>query len=127
MTGKKILIADDEKTILEAGRVFFEGRGYQVLMAENGAKAVMLVKEEKPDFALLDIVMPEKDGFEACREIKEDTETMDTVVIIFSGSVPEVEKGFDYGADDCILKPLDWGKLVERMEELAENKCEKTG
>lgn len=127
MTEKKVLIADDERTVLEAGKVFFEGKGYKVITVNDGEKAVAAVKEESPDFILLDVIMPGKDGFEACREIKDDLESKTTVVIIFSGTVPEVEKGFDYGADDCILKPLDWEKLMERMEYLAKDKCEKTG
>ncbi len=118
MTEKKVLIADDERSILLAGKMFFERNGYNTIIVDDGEKAVAAVKKEKPEFALIDAIMPVKNGFEACKEIKENSETKDTVVIVFSGNVPEIEIGFDYGADDCIIKPLDWDKLIERMEKL---------
>lgn len=118
MTVEKILIADDEVSILQAGKLFFEGKGYQVFTAKNGLEAIDIVKNEKPDCVLLDVVMPEKDGFEVCKELKENDETSKIIVIIFSGNIPEIEKGFDYGANDCIVKPLDWVNLVERIEEI---------
>ena len=123
MNRNKVLIADDEKTILLAGKMLLEGEGFKVLTAENGQAAIDIAKKERPDFMLLDIMMPEKDGFEVCKEITGQNET-DTVIIVFSGDFQEIEKGFDYGADDCMMKPLNWGKLVERMEELASEKWE---
>ena len=118
----KILIADDDSSIRSAAKIFFEGRGYQIITADNGKDAVSLVQKERPDFALVDIVMPEKNGFEVCGEIKDNEDTKDTVVIIFSGNVPEIERGFDYGADDCVIKPLDWESLSVRIENLAKDK-----
>ena len=122
MSDKTVLIADDEKTVRLAGRIFFEGKGFKAFVAENGTEALDVVREHKPDFALLDVIMPEKDGFEVCQEIKDDKELNKTIVIIFSGNISEIERGFDYGADDCVTKPLDWNNLVGRMEELLREK-----
>jgi len=118
MEKKKVLIADDDRTILLAGKTFLEGKGFQVITADNGQDALTQVKEELPDIILLDVVMPGKDGFEVCQEIKENDRMKNTKVVIFSGNVKEVEKGFDYGADDCIAKPLDWNRLAERIDVL---------
>lgn len=115
---KKILIADDDKTILTTAKIFLEGKGNVVITADNGIDAVLMTKTEKPDVAILDVRMPGKDGFEVCKEIKENKETKNTIVVIFSGIIKEIEKGFDYGADDCLTKPVDWNKFVKRIEEL---------
>lgn len=115
---KKILIVDDEKSIRIAARTYFKGRNYEVLEASSGKKALKIIEKEKPDIVLLDVVIPKIDGFEICRKIKSDKKTKNTVVIIFSGKISEIEKGFDYGADDCLLKPLDWNNLAERVEML---------
>ncbi|MFH1415162.1 MAG: response regulator [Elusimicrobiota bacterium] len=126
MGKKKVLIADDDKTVLQAGKLWLEGKGYRAIIVDDGMKAIEEVRKENPEFALLDVVMPGKDGFEVCREIKQNSDTSSTIVIIISGNVPEIEKGFDYGADDCIIKPLDWDKLSERMEVIAKEKWDNT-
>lgn len=127
MSPKKVLIADDEKTVQMAGKMFFEQNGYETITVDNGEAALDEISKAKPDFVFLDVVMPGKDGFEVCREIKSNEDNKNMVVIIFSGNVPEIEKGFDYGADDCILKPLNWDDLVVKMEALAKEKWENTG
>jgi len=114
---KKILVADDDKPIRQASELFLGSRGYDVITVDNGRDAVTAAVREHPDIAILDVMMPEKSGFEVCQELKENPDTKDMYILIFSGTVDEVEKGFDYGADDCVAKPVDWNKLVERIEQ----------
>ena len=116
---KKIVVADDDKAVLMAARLYLEGKGYEVVTVEDGEKAIAAVESEKPGVVVLDVKMPEKNGFEVCKEIKENEKTKDTIVIIFSGMIEEIEKGFDYGADDCLTKPLNWNILIERIERLS--------
>ncbi len=113
---KKVMVVDNDPVFLEAADGFLTGKGYEVLKAENGKDALGLAVKELPDIIILDVVMPGMSGFEVCREIKKKKKTKDIPVIIVSGKINEIERGFDFGADDCVLKPLDWGKLSEKME-----------
>ncbi|MBN2407728.1 MAG: response regulator [Elusimicrobia bacterium] len=115
---KKILIIDDDRMFLNTAEIFMKGKGFEVITAENGDNANEIIEKEKPDTVILDVQMPGKSGFDVCREIKKNDATKDTTVIIFSGKIEAIEKGFDYGADDCFTKPLDWNTFVDRIEEL---------
>ncbi|MGM0441916.1 MAG: response regulator [Elusimicrobiota bacterium] len=114
---KKILVADDDKTLRISAKTFLTGKGYDVTVAEDGVEAMEKVKEVTPEVVITDVMMPRKNGFEVCEDIKSEEKTEDTIVFIVSGNVPEIEKGFDYGADDCIVKPLDWDELSEKIEQ----------
>jgi DNA-binding response OmpR family regulator len=120
----KVLVADDDQTVLMTARMFLEGKGYEVITVDNGEDVIEKLNQQKPEVILLDVKMPGKDGFQVCREIKETEKTKDTIVIIFSGVIKEIEKGFDYGADDCFTKPLEWDSFVQRIEELKNKKNE---
>ncbi|MGM0567617.1 MAG: response regulator [Elusimicrobiota bacterium] len=115
---KKVLIVDDDRIFLEVAEGFLKYMGYDVLTATGGEKALELALSKSPDVMLVDVVMPGKSGFEVCREIKNKKETKKIGVIMVSGNIDEIEKGFDYGADNCIIKPVDWNKLAERIKEL---------
>ena len=124
MADKKILIADDDRTITMTANMFFSGRGYSVVTANNGEDALRVFNEEKPGYILLDVVMPRKSGFEVCQNIREKDKENKIVIVIFSGKIEGVEKGFDFGADDCLTKPINWDDCVERMEELGKEKSQ---
>ena len=118
--GKKVLIADDSDSVLLTAENLLSINGYEVFAAENGAVAAAFIKNEMPDFAILDIAMPEKTGLELCREIKGSEHTKNIIVIIISGNIKEIEEGFEYGADDCFIKPIDWDIVLARLENLSE-------
>jgi len=122
--GKKVVIADDAKSVLFTAESLLVSRGYEVIAVDDGAKAMIAIKKELPEFAILDIEMPEKTGFVVCKEIKESDETKKIIVIIVSGNVDEIEKSFEYGADDCFIKPIYWDEVIERMENLSKERSQ---
>ena len=115
-TGKKILIIDDSDQI----RWFLKlalGKEYQIFEARNGEEGVMMAKKERPDGILCDVMMPVKDGFTTCREIKTNPVTSQTVVIMLTAKVEneDVIAGIEAGADDYITKPFDLEVLRSKM------------
>ena len=119
---KKILVIDDEGDLLELARTRLEASGYSVSVLDSGARAMQVVKSEKPDLVLLDIVMPGKNGCDVCRELKADEATRGIPVIIFTAHYPEEEYikiGSDQiGADDYIIKPFDPKVLLAKIKVL---------
>ena len=111
----KLLIADDELQIRNIIRKYAEFSGYSVSEAENGMQAVALAKEEAPDAIILDIMMPELDGFSACREIRRFS---DVPILMLSARGEEYDKinGFEIGADDYIVKPFSPRELMLRVD-----------
>lgn len=115
-TGKKLLVIDDSDQI----RWFLKlalGKEYQILEARNGEEGVMMAKKECPDGILCDVMMPIKDGFTACREIKTNPGTSQTVVIMLTAKVEneDVIAGIEAGADDYITKPFDLEVLRSKL------------
>ena len=99
---KKVLIADDEPYILEAVSLIIEEEGFTPLTARDGIEALDLARAEMPDVLLLDILMPEKEGFEVCRELKSDPACSGIHIILLTamGQKRDEEKGYESGADD---------------------------
>lgn len=115
-TGKKLLVIDDSDQI----RWFLKlalGKEYRILEARNGEEGVMMAKKECPDGILCDVMMPVKDGFTACREIKTNPGTSQTVVIMLTAKVEneDVIAGIEAGADDYITKPFDLEVLRSKL------------
>lgn len=115
-TGKKLLIIDDSDQI----RWFLKlalGKEYRILEAHNGEEGVIMAKKECPDGILCDVMMPVKDGFTACREIKTNPATSQTVVIMLTAKVEneDVIAGIEAGADDYITKPFDLEVLRSKL------------
>ncbi|HEY8403060.1 MAG TPA: response regulator transcription factor [Flavobacteriales bacterium] len=120
MSKQKILLVDDEKDILELLTYNLEKEGYKVITAKNGSEAVALAKAHHPDLILMDVMMPEMDGMEACRLIREEG-TMNNIVIAFLTARSEDYSqiaGFDAGADDYIAKPIKPRVLLSRVKAL---------
>jgi DNA-binding response OmpR family regulator len=112
-----ILIADDDEDILAlVHRALSEG-GYEVLLARDGDAALATARERRPALALLDIAMPGLDGYEVTSALKNDPETKDTIVILFTArsEASDVEKGYEVGADDYIMKPFTLKTLQSRV------------
>ena len=115
----RILLVDDEKDIIEVTKVRLESNGFEVACAYDGLSALDKAKEIKPDIILLDLFMPVIHGYEVCKKIKENAETKDIPVILFSAglckdSCPKEAK--DVGAADFIAKPFDPGELIDKIK-----------
>ena len=117
---KKILIADDEHKIIMTLEYAFRKAGYEVFIARDGSEVLELLKTEVPDIILLDIMMPNIDGYTTLAEIKKNKNLAGIKVIFLSAKTGEtdIKKGLDLGADDYITKPYSIKKLTEHVEEL---------
>lgn len=111
----RILIADDEAGIRQLIKKYAEFEGHEVFEAEDGMKAVQLCREQEFDVVILDVMMPELDGFSACRELRK---TNDTPVIMLSARGEEYDRihGFELGVDDYVVKPFSPKELMLRIE-----------
>jgi CheY-like chemotaxis protein len=117
----KIAIVEDEEFLLEMYKMKFKDSGYEVITAMNGEEAVRKIKDLGPDFILLDIVMPDMDGYEVLRHVKADKKTAQIPVLIFSnlGQKEEVKKGMELGANDYVVKSnLTPTQLLDKVEKM---------
>ncbi|MBQ9334007.1 MAG: response regulator transcription factor [Lachnospiraceae bacterium] len=110
----KILIADDEPEIRDLLRLYLENEKYEVVEAANGVEALRLIDVEKPDLIMLDIMMPQMDGYQVLKHIREDN---NVPVIIISAKDEDSEKilGLNLGADDYIAKPFNPLEVIARV------------
>lgn len=111
---KTILIVDDEKRILSLLKAYLEQQGFGVITASNGKEALFIARHEKPDLIILDIMMPELDGFEFMRQHHKERETP---IILLTAKVEEDDKvlGLELGADDYVAKPFSPRELTSRV------------
>jgi two-component system alkaline phosphatase synthesis response regulator PhoP len=120
MSKQKILLVDDEPDILEIIGFNLEREGYEVFTAPNGKKALEIARKQKPDLVLLDVMMPEMDGMDTCRELREDPNLKETLIAFLTARNEDYSQiaGFDAGADDYISKPIKPRVLVSRVKAL---------
>ena len=113
-----ILIVDDNHNNVQLLKAILSLKGYQLLIAKNGIQALETVKAFLPDLILLDIMMPEMDGFEACKKLKESppTENIPIIFLTAKSHIDDIMKGFELGAVDYITKPFSSNELVARVE-----------
>lgn len=118
MEKKKILIADDNENIRDALSYLLEDEGYILNMAKDGNDTLKKVREFHPDILFLDIMMPEINGYEVCRIIKNDPELKKTYVIMLSakGQVAEQDRGKEVGADEYIVKPFSPMEILSKIK-----------
>lgn len=116
----KILLVDDEPDILEIVRFNLSNEGYTVITAENGFEGVKKAKKEKPQLIILDVMMPEMDGIEACERIRTIPDLKDCVITFLTarGEDYSMVAGFEAGADDYITKPIKPKVLVSKVKSL---------
>lgn len=114
----QVVIIEDEEHITELLRYNFEENGYSVFSASNGREGLKLVQEVMPDVTLLDIMIPEIDGIEVCKLLKQDAKTRDLPVIMLTAKSSEMDKvlGLEIGADDYITKPFSIRELLARAK-----------
>ena len=123
MGQKRILIADDNENIRDALTYLLEDEGYELLLAKDGADTLRKVRERKPDILFLDIMMPEINGYDVCRTIKNDPVLKSIYVIMLTakGQVAEQERGKEVGADEYIVKPFSPMEILARVKHLLQN------
>ncbi len=109
-----ILIADDNRQIVAVLRDYAQKEGFSVSVAEDGERAIQLFTEQDFDMVLLDVMMPKKDGFEVCREIRRQS-AVPIIMITARGEDFERIMGLDIGADDYIVKPFSPGEVMARV------------
>ncbi|WP_066223656.1 response regulator transcription factor [Formosa haliotis] len=116
----KILLVDDEPDILEIVGYNLSSEGYEVFTAENGIEAVRKAKKVKPQLIIMDVMMPEMDGIEACEQIRNIPELKDTIITFLTARGEDYSQvaGFDAGADDYITKPIKPKVLVSKVKAL---------
>lgn len=115
MQKAKILVVDDEKNICDLLRMYLEKEGYAVVMAHTGLDAVNMFNTENPDLVLLDIMLPQLDGWQVCREIRKQSEKP-IIMLTAKDEVFDKVLGLELGADDYMTKPFDTKELIARIK-----------
>ncbi len=115
MAATKILIADDDKNICELLRLYLAKEGYETILAYDGDQAIQAAEKEKPDMILLDVMMPGKDGWEVCREVRKMGNTP-VIMLTAKGETYDKILGLELGADDYVVKPFDTKEVVARIK-----------
>ena len=120
MLGQKILVVDDEPNIVQSLAFVFNREGFDVATAGDGVQAMSMIRDSKPNPLILDIMMPNKNGYEVCQEIKSDPELQDIQVVMLSSISNENSRrhAMSQGADDYINKPFSPMQVVTRVKEL---------
>lgn len=116
----KILLVDDDPNILISLEFLMRKSGYDVLIARNGTEALELLNDNVPDLTLLDIMMPDVDGYEICKHIKSSKKLKHSKVVFLSAKTKEsdIQKGYKLGADLYVTKPFSTKELVKKIDEL---------
>ena len=124
MPTKKILIADDNENIRDALTYLLEDEGYELVLAVDGTDTIKKVRELRPDVLFLDIMMPEINGYDVCRTIKNDPDIKGTYVIMLTakGQVAEQERGREVGADEYIVKPFSPMEILAKVKHILGSK-----
>ncbi|MEC4051099.1 response regulator transcription factor [Flavobacterium sp. SUN046] len=124
----KILLVDDEQDILEIVGYNLSQEGYRIVTASNGKEAIIVAKRENPHLIIMDVMMPEMDGMEACENIRKIPELKNTIITFLTARSEDYSQvaGFDAGADDYISKPIKPKLLVSKVKALLRRLKEET-
>ena len=121
----KILVIDDDPDLVESVTMILESKNHEVIQAYGGIEGLEKAKAEKPDAIILDVLMPDKDGYAVCKELKGDTEYCDIPILLLTAVVSQISSstytsrmGMETEADDYIDKPVEPGELAKRVERL---------
>jgi two-component system, OmpR family, phosphate regulon response regulator PhoB len=127
MAGERILVVEDDKNIAKLVRYNLEKEGFKVITARTGEEAFGFLDKEKIDLITLDIMLPEMDGFEICREIKKNEKLAGIPIIMLTAKGEEVDRvvGLELGADDYVVKPFSPRELVLRIKGILKRGKEK--
>src|SRR4030067_596014 len=122
---KKVLIVDDDPDLVEAVSTILESKGYAVAKAYGGVEGLKKARTENPDLIVLDVMMPDKDGYTVCKELKADKKYRSIPILLLTAVVSHIpttkythQMGMDMEADDYMDKPVEPEELVKRVETL---------
>jgi DNA-binding response OmpR family regulator len=120
IVGRKILVVDDEAVLVETIAYNLEQAGYAVVTAADGTSALEAAQREKPDLIILDLMLPEMDGLEVCRQLRREGNTATTPIMMLTAKGEEIDKvvGLEVGADDYVTKPFGRRELLARVRAL---------
>jgi DNA-binding response OmpR family regulator len=123
---KRILIVDDEPNILISLEFLMKREGYEVAIARDGEEGLAAIRAQRPDLVVLDVMMPKRDGFEVCTEVRADPSLSDVRILMLTakGREAEIKKGLALGADAYIPKPFSTHELVAKVNALLEARPE---
>jgi DNA-binding response OmpR family regulator len=118
MAGETILVVDDEANIVELAALYLEQEGFRVLSAPDGASALEMIARQPPALLVLDLMLPEVDGWEVCRQVRSGRAAPDLPIIMLTARDDDVDKivGLELGADDYVTKPFNPRELVARVK-----------
>ena len=122
---KKILIVDDNADLLTVLRLGFSKAGYVVRTADNGAVALKKARTFEPDLLLLDLIMPEMDGFAICETLKKNPATAGIPIVVLTGLASELSRfaGLESGADEYLTKPFNFNEILAKVQDVLERKA----
>ena len=114
---QRILVVDDDREIVRLVRAYLEQSGYQALVAYDGEMALHMIRREHPDLVILDLMMPERDGWDVTRVVRGDESLAETPIIMLTARVEDHDKivGLELGADDYVTKPFNPREVVARV------------
>ena len=120
MAPRKILLVDDSETVLLMERMILKKEPYQLITAKNGMEGVEKALEIKPDLILMDVVMPEMNGFEAVRWLRQQdaTRSVPIVMVTTQAEAKSMEAGYESGCSDYITKPIDCTELLTKVRSI---------
>jgi DNA-binding response OmpR family regulator len=120
---KKILVVDDDPYILMSLEFLMKKNGFDVMVARNGTEALEIVEKQVPDIVLLDIMMPDVDGYAICKHIKGSKKLKEAKVVFMSAKSKEsdIQKGYDLGASLYVTKPFSTRQLLKQVQELMQS------
>jgi twitching motility two-component system response regulator PilH len=121
MNGKKVLAVDDSPIELRHLSMFLQQKGYRVVTAVDGEEALSKAITERPELMVLDIILPKKNGYQVCRQLKTGPDTHDIKIILISSKSQESDRfwGLQQGADEYIIKPWDETELLRTVQRLS--------
>lgn len=111
----KILVVDDDQNICELLRLYLEKEGYSIVLAHDGRQALLHFASQDPDLILLDIMLPELDGWQVCREVRKKS-NVPIIMLTAKGETFDKVLGLELGADDYIVKPFDTKEVIARLK-----------
>jgi len=125
MNKKRILVVDDEADVAKVIQIRLTANGYEVLSACDGPEGLELAQKEKPDLILLDILMPDMDGFQTLEKLKRDSQTKSIPVIMLTAQsqLNDVTKATNLGAEDYIVKPFDSIAMLVKIKKALQLKA----
>ena len=114
---KRILVVDDDREIVRLLRAYLEQSGFQVLSAYDGEKALQVLRHERPDLVVLDLMLPDRDGWEVTRLVRGDPTLANTPIVMLTARVEDHDKivGLELGADDYVAKPFNPREVIARV------------